>query len=502
MTGALNVAGASTLPVRRATLAHAALLASLAWGAMSFGAVYPWGHWPLAMACLLTGGGGLLVGRQPEVPFATRALIVSLGVIGAAGLVQVVPLPLGLHAWLSPSAAAILPQLDISFAAGERSFRELSLVPAATWKALALFGSFAVLMLGVFRLLGLGGARGIAYGVAILAALLALVGIIQKPLYAGAIYGFWEPQQRGDPFGPFVNKNHFAGWMLLALPIVLALLCAGFERAMRGIKPGLRHKLLWLSSPEASRLVLLALAASVMALALVLTMSRSGISAFALALMLTGWFVLRGLKERSRKAAGAGYLALLTFILVAWVGADAIVSRFAQVNWSEFNTRRGVWMEAWGVAARFPLTGAGLNSYDTLGTYHQRPDSRVRFGEAHNDYLQLAAEGGLLLGIPILVCVGIFIRDVRREARRDEPGSTSWWLRRGAITALVAIGLQETVEFSLQMPGNAALFAVVCAFAIHRPPARPAPLGRTTCSGRPPLRVIRRPTAADQVLEI
>jgi hypothetical protein len=46
---------------------------------------------------------------------------------------------------------------------------------------------------------------------------------------------------------------------------------------------------------------------------------------------------------------------------------------------------------------------------------------------------------------------------------------TSWWLRRAAVAAIVAIGLQETVEFSLQMPGNAALFAVVCALALHPP---------------------------------
>jgi hypothetical protein len=45
----------------------------------------------------------------------------------------------------------------------------------------------------------------------------------------------------------------------------------------------------------------------------------------------------------------------------------------------------------------------------------------------------------------------------------------AWWLRAGAVTSLLAIACQETVEFSLQMPGNAALFAIVCAIALHRP---------------------------------
>jgi O-antigen ligase len=262
--------------------------------------------------------------------------------------------------------------------------------------------------------------------------------------------------------------------MLMALPIALALVCAGFERGMRGLKPGWRYRLLWLSSPEASRLVLLSAGAAVMTLSLVLTMSRSGISAAAVSLLLTGWFIVRGVRGRSRKAAGAAYLLLLAITVVGWIGADTIVSRFAKADWSEFNNRRGAWTDAWNVATEFPLTGAGLNTYDTLATYYQRHDLKSRFGEAHNDYLQLAAEGGLLVGLPIVICLLLFVREMWRQMK-DEPGSTSWWLRRGAITALVAIALQETVDFSLQMPGNAALFAVICAIAIHRPQPRRHP---------------------------
>jgi hypothetical protein len=57
-----------------------------------------------------------------------------------------------------------------------------------------------------------------------------------------------------------------------------------------------------------------------------------------------------------------------------------------------------------------------------------------------------------------------------RRRFREETSATTYWLRVGAVTGITAIALQETVEFSLQMPGNAALFAVVCAIAIHRTP--------------------------------
>jgi hypothetical protein len=75
-------------------------------------------------------------------------------------------------------------------------------------------------------------------------------------------------------------------------------------------------------------------------------------------------------------------------------------------------------------------------------------------------------------------CLVLLIRDIRRRLREDR-GASAYWVRAGAITALVAIALQETVEFSLQMPGNAALFAVVCGLALHKSPSRrsaiPAP---------------------------
>src|SRR5919201_3210820 len=92
------------------------------------------------------------------------------------------------------------------------------------------------------------------------------------------------------------------------------------------------------------------------------------------------------------------------------------------------------------------------------------------FAQAHNDYIQLAAEGGMLLTVPAVLCLAIFIADVRR-GMRGTWNDTTGWLRAGAVASLIAIAFQETVEFSLQMPGNAALFAVVCAIALHRPRA-------------------------------
>ena len=77
----------------------------------------------------------------------------------------------------------------------------------------------------------------------------------------------------------------------------------------------------------------------------------------------------------------------------------------------------------------------------------------------------------------------------------DQNAGTTQWIRAGAVTSLIAVAFQETVEFSLQMPGNAALFAIVCAIAWHRPQAvtgRRAP-GQDPHRGRTLLRVCAGP---------
>jgi O-antigen ligase len=400
--------------------------------------------------------------------------------------IQLIPLPLAWLRSLSPNVLAILEKTDFSYGAGLTRVHPLSIDPGATLVAAVLFGSLAVFAIGLAHTMAARSPRTLAEVLTVFGVLLALVGIVQKPLYAGRLLGFWEPQIPGSPFGPFVNKNHFAGWMVMALPLSVGLLCSGLEHAMRDIRPGWRQKILWLSSPQANRLVLLGAGALIMALSLVLTMSRSGITALVLSLLLLGVVAARGLGGRPRRAIGAAYLAVLLGATVAWVGVDVLAARFANTNWSEFNDRRGAWIDALGVASSFPLAGTGLNTYPTAARFYQRHDMASFYGEAHNDYLQVLAEGGLLVAVPALLCVVALGAEVRRRMKSDSPGS-SWWLRRAAATALVAIGFQETVEFSLQMPGNAALFAVVCAFAIHRPrDARPG----AGSSERPRLRVV------------
>jgi O-antigen ligase len=447
------------------------LVAAIAWGAFAFGAVYPWAYWPLAAAATGIAVAGLLA-RAPEslAPLGLTALSIALGVFVAAATFQLVPLPNGSVAAISPEAPSIVAQLDPTAQLGDES-HALSIAPSRTAAGIAVIASLALFVVGASRLLSLTGARRIARAVALIGVLLALTGIIQQPLFTGKIYGFWAPLQGGSPYGPFVNRNHFAGWMLMGLPLTLGLVCGSIARGMRGVRPGLRERILWLSSPEASGLLLLAGAAALMTLSLVLTMSRSGMSAALAVLVITGALAVRRYNTTGQRIAGVALVTVLLVGGVGWTGSDVIAKRFSAADWSELNNRKGAWSDALDIARRYPIAGTGLNTYGLATLFYQQHDLSVHYSQAHNDYLQLAAEGGALLTIPAAACLVAFIVAVARRFRQ-EVSVTTYWLRAGAVTGILGIALQETVEFSLQMPGNALLFAVLCAIALHRTPER------------------------------
>ena len=468
-----------------ATAAMAAALGVIAWGALAFGAVYPWAYWSLAAAAVASAACSLAAGRSSSA--MSRSLVWALGAIGVAIAVQLVPMPAPVLTALSPHAASILRELDPAFASGAGGAHPLSIWPASTRVALVLYAALVIWLAGLVRLFSTAGSRRFVEALTGLGVVVALVGIVQKPLYSGAIYGVWTLELGRQPFGPFVNRNHFAGWMVMVLPLTLALLVAGIHRGTAAVKPGWRNKVLWLSTPDASRLALVAGAAMVMALSLVLTMSRSGITAFVASLVMTGWLVARVFDSRPRRIGAGICLAAVVVVVVGWAGPDVIASRFSSADWGEFNSRRGAWLDALGVTRDFPVAGTGANTYWAAALFYQRHELTHYFAQAHNDYLQIAAEGGLLLTLPALACVAIFVRDVTRRMG-EERATTAWWLRAGAVTSLLAIALQESVDFSLQMPGNAALFAAVCALALHRTP----PTDHRTPT--PPLRLMPHPT--------
>jgi len=456
------------------------ILLAIAWGAFAFGAVYDWAYTPLFWACAAIGVLGLFAPgarlRRPIVwPIAGAVALIAL-----VGFAELVPLAPSTIARLSPATDDFLRKYDLAYqlatVTGAADYRHaLSIEPAGTWLGLAALGALGLLLVGTARGLGQRSLRTLASGLVFVGFALALAGIIQSGLYSRdpnpvlKVYGFWETINRGThPFGPFVNRNHFAGWMLLGLPIAIGYFCALVARGMRGVRPTLRERALWFSSPDANRVVLVGLAVLVMGLSLVLTLSRSGTACFLLALAISGWFVIRRQAAGSRKHISLAYVGIVALFSIGWAGLDAVMAHFAQAP-ADFSSRFDIWKDAWSIFQAFPWLGSGLNTFGTATVLYQSSQFATHHVEAHSDYLQLLSEGGIALAVLVGFAVVVLGREIRQRFRDKADDPTTYWIRVGATTGLVAIAIQEIVEFSLQMPGIATLFAVAAAIAISPP---------------------------------
>lgn len=443
------------------------VVTTLAWGVLSFGAVYPWAFVPLAMACASLGLWGLVTARRRRAGWGDGALIAAFTVMGLAVGAQLLPVSRTALRAISPATDAFLGEYEVGYAFLDA--HPLSIRPADTLLGLGLLIAFGLLIMGAARRLTTRACTRLAGGLVVLGAAIAVEAIIQRAFTTRAVYGFWYPYNETDSvFGPFVNRNHFAGWMLMALPLASAYFFATLRRTARGMTGDWRQRIVWLASSEASRTMLAGFAIVLMTLSLLLTLSRSAMASFAVTALVCGAIVVRRARTAARRTAVVGYLVALAAISIGWAGADRLTTRFAATTAADVSFRLNAWRDAAFIIREFPLTGTGLSTYPTAVVLYEPPNADKRFNEAHNDYLQLAAEGGLLLCAPALALIIVFATLVRRRFAGDTD-PIALWMRTGAATGIMAVALQEVVDFSLQMPGNAALFAVLCAIALHRP---------------------------------
>lgn len=459
-------------------------VALVAWGVFAFGSPYPWAYGPLALGSALVGLLGLFTGSRP-LWTTNRVLLVALSGIAVVAIVQLIPLPLDWLTRVSPGTVAYLARYDLRYSVITDPFGDttllrhaVSIAPPKTILFIQLFVAAALLLVGLLRSLSRTTAMRLTKGIVFVGFALAILAIGQKAAlgdhaFGGMrIYGFWEPESLlTTPFGPFVNKNHFGGWMLMGIPLALSLAMASM-RDDDGRRRDVRQTLLWLSEPEGGRMLFYLVMALVMGLALMMTGSRSSIA--ALTLMVGGLAVVRG-RQHSTRATVVLVIAALAALAAGlqWAGNDARLDRFTTDSQS-LAMRLSIWRMSAGIVQAFPWLGTGMNTFGAASIVYQAGGD-LHYNEAHNDYVQLLVEGGLVTFLLVVVAIAGVVRAVRAQFAADEDGTGARWLRVGASAGLVAIGLQALVEFSLQMPGNAVLFVVLLALALYVPaPYRPA----------------------------
>lgn len=446
-----------------------ATLLLLAWGALAFGAEFAWGYAPLLAFCVVPAIFGL---RATRGAAPARLLLAALGAVCLAGVIQVL-----VPARVIPARVQAPPAVDFGRlhalvtmqpAPAAGAAVPISIAPSRTILGLAFLTAFTLLLAGCTRGVSALGPKRLVRGIVILGSIVAFIGLIQSAVRAEELYGFWRDSKPGVTFAPLMNENHFAAWMAMVVSLAIGAFAGDVAVALKDTAPDWRNRVLWFSSPRASGMILTAFAVAVMALSMVITISRGGLVGL-LAIFLIGstWMLRR--QSGLRRAAGSVTLLVLIVVAASWGRADRTLDQFVGAT-ENMGGRKEIWSDTWRIVRDYPLTGTGLNTYGIAMLHYQTaPIATGAVTEAHNDYLQLMAEGGLLLGVPILLAIGVFVREVWRRFREGADDRETYWLRAGAVTGLCAVAVMALFDFALQMPGAAAMFVVLGAIAIHRP---------------------------------
>ncbi|HSC27143.1 MAG TPA: O-antigen ligase family protein, partial [Vicinamibacterales bacterium] len=289
---------------------------------------------------------------------------------------------------------------------------------------------------------------------------------------------------------PFVNRNHFAMWIAMALPLAF-----GYIAAREGAHASRIHRRSRRSSLvdfAASRTGWIIMAAGSMLLALLLSLSRAGALALGISAMAAIVLVRRRLDSNQRSWL-MGSVLFASFMAAGWADAPAIRERLTGTPAALAN-RFAIWRDTGPIVGDFWLTGTGAGTYRLAMLVYQRADRSVVFNQAHNHYLQAAAEGGVLLLVPVALALAAFVRTAARQLASDR--SAAWGLRASAACGLGAAALHSICETGLVMPANAALAAVLAAVVVHErcadsvteAPARRFPHGRSSSQRREPVR--------------
>lgn len=318
--------------------------------------------------------------------------------------------------------------------------------------------------------------RALLYAVAAAGLVSALFGIARQTGQRGD--GFvLESLRPGMGYAQFVNKNHFAYAAEMALGVLLGIVAGGGVARSKALVP-------------------LSLALPVWA-ALVLSNSRGGLFAMLCQIIFLGatFGVTRACRvdeerehvgrqhslaervSRSRAARAALVVVLLATVVVGtvWVGGDAVADRVANVGEEEASQasaparagRRDIWAATWEMFEAHALAGVGFGGYwVAVSRYHEGSGQSVP-RQAHSDYLETLASGGLI-GAALVACfVFLLVRQSAPLLRRG--GTFERAARLGALAGLCGVAAHSLVEFGLHVPSNAYAALALAAVAACGP---------------------------------
>ncbi|MCP4117791.1 MAG: hypothetical protein GY737_20815 [Desulfobacteraceae bacterium] len=431
---------------------------------LAFGTVHPWSV--AAMEILVFSALGLFLvqavkNRVPICfPPGTIPLLFFLGYI----LLQVIPLPPLMVKVLSPSAFLIHQNAGDFSTPG--SFLTISIHPRATLSEFFRYLSYAgFYMLTVQLLKDKGMLRRTIVVVTFFGAMLSFSSILQFYLTRDMALWFWHVPKNSMIVGPYICHNHYAGLMEMIFPVALGLFF--FYRPRMRNSSVLKGVIEILSQEKANIHLLIGLAVLLIITSVFVSLSRGGMISLCLSLVFFTILLFRRRVSRDNTLGIIG-IVVLAALTIGWFGWDQIYERFAKLKNAQgviHELRFDFWLDSLNIIRDFFITGSGFGTYIDIYPFYQTIDGTLTIDHAHNDYIEMAVEGGMIGFLIAAAFIGnLFFKTYRVFMKRRDAYCV--YIYMGSITGVLSLLIHGITDFNLHIGANGLWFFFMAGVAV------------------------------------
>ncbi|MGH9432954.1 MAG: O-antigen ligase family protein [Terriglobia bacterium] len=377
-------------------------------------------------------------------------------------LFQTVPLPTSMVESLSPER--LLPVSALALIHESGSKLTLSIYPQATvimlLKVLAYICAF---VLAVYLFDSRKRKSALVRILIYLGLFEAAYGAVQYLTGWQKIFTYTKTAYRESGTGTFINHNHLAGFLELTFPFIFGSIFYMFQTWQDERRRGRAARPSGIQSSAGAATLLYVFLLVFMAMAFIFTRSRSGVLVFIFTLIFL--VLLAQLKSRKKTwTIGLAIFLCLVFAYGLWVGLNPMLARFEVFRGGEqyfkAEGRLTMYQDTLRLIRDYPWLGTGLGTFQYSFRHYQTGLLAFLVDHAHNDYLEVTSETGLigaaLLFLPIIILLIRMIVSFLTDTRRYRPS-----ILLGCIGGTLGILLHSFTDFNLQIPANALTLAVI-----------------------------------------